>query len=49
MPVAMQEACNFVKRQCKELTYYLTRQHNFIVSQFILYKDRTKKQIEDGI
>ena len=39
--VAMQEACNFVKNQCKELTKLLSKQHNDICEQFYHFRDRT--------
>ena len=44
----MQEACNFVKRSCRELTRYLTKQHASVVDQYLTYKKMTRSKIHEN-
>ena len=43
--VAMQEASNFIRKQCAEITKYLTQQHVSIINQYQKYKERNNERI----
>lgn len=45
--VAVQDAIYFVKKQAKDLTKYLTKEHTQLVEQFQNYKHRTRKLLQE--
>ena len=45
---AIQESADFIKRTCRDLTRYLSIQHQKILQQFIDYKKRTRDQLTYG-